>query len=130
MDRPSARFVSFFVRTTTARRISPLRTLLDASKFDDDDDGPDEFCGMGRARLITHTISSPFHSRCTISVTHFCMHAFLHRKNALTDSGMSLSTFELENVDALRDQPARIVNNHLLMKKKDMKGSDSMLRLL
>ena len=59
IERPSARLVSFFVRTTTARRISPLRTLFDANRFDDDEDGPDEFWGIGRARLITHTISSP-----------------------------------------------------------------------
>lgn len=59
IERPSGRFVSFFVRTTTARRISPRRTLFDASKFDDEEDGPDEFWGIGRARLITHTISSP-----------------------------------------------------------------------
>lgn len=53
--RPSGLRVGYFVRTTTARRTSPRRTL----GADDEDEAPGPERGFGRARLTTTTISSP-----------------------------------------------------------------------
>lgn len=50
--RPSGRCSSFFVRTTTACRTSPRRILVAVEE-------EEVLSGMGRAFLITTTISSP-----------------------------------------------------------------------
>lgn len=56
---PSGLLTRVFVRTTTARRMSPLRTLFAARSDDPEELGPVPPAAIGRAFLMTQTISSP-----------------------------------------------------------------------
>lgn len=70
-------------------------------------EGPEVTCEMGRARLITTTISSPGQGQ-TVSTYG---HARSDEIERHTDGSHPSSRLGLENVDTLGDQSARVVDH-------------------
>lgn len=75
--RPSGRLTAFRVRTMTARRTSPRRTLMAL---------PTWVAATGRARFTTQTISSPTDPQPLLT---FCLRTFTHSTRSAPELSMT-----------------------------------------